>query len=118
MVLFHLLYDCQRTDLNFGNAVGETALALAAAAGNMEVVDLLVYSQPRCNINAQDNLGRTPLMTAALYGQDPVVRLLLAQPVLDWVKCDKEGRTIVEVAKMSPSFIVRRMIRGRARLMT
>jgi ankyrin repeat protein len=111
--LFDLCFECPRTDLNQGNAAGETPLSLASALGCMSFVQPLVNSQPKCDINLQDTLGRTPLMRAAEQGQDHVVKLFLQQFNLDWVRKTAQDQTIVEVARRSPSFTVRRMIRSR-----
>jgi ankyrin repeat protein len=111
--LFDLCFECPRIDLNRGNAAGETPLALSSALGRRSFVQLLVDCQPKCDINLQDTLGRTPLMRAAEHGQDQIVRIFLQQFNLDWVRKTALEQTIVEVAKASPSFIVRRMIRSR-----
>ena len=58
------------------NGVGETALLMAARAGNNEVVRLLV--EYRADVNAADNLQHTALYYAGERGFSEIVELLLA----------------------------------------
>lgn len=117
MALFRVFFDCPRTDLNVGNGAGETALVLACNLNNIDVVAELIASQPRCDINQQDEAGKTGLMHAINSGAHRAVKLYLEQPTLDWVRLDKEGKSVVDHATTSPSYIVRRIVRGRDRLL-
>lgn len=117
MELFHMFYDCKRTDLNCPNGAGDRPLGMACSVPyQMEVVDLLVHTPDRCDINAANATGKTPIMLASMSGLDEGVQLFMKQQTLDWRKTDKEGKTIVDIAKTSPSFLVCRMVRGRHKL--
>lgn len=117
MVLFHTFFDCMRTDPNVGNATGVTTLALAAYMGNTEVVRLLLAAPQRCNLNAADVLGESALMCAVRAGHVDIVKAFLELPELNWVHKDAEGLDVVARAQRSPNFVVRRIIRGRHRLL-
>ena len=55
----------------------QTLLSLAAAAGHLTVVKLLLtYENVR--VNTKDKDGRTPLCLAAAEGHEAVVQLLLS----------------------------------------
>jgi len=53
---------------------GRTALHLAAAHGNLEVIQFL--AEEGCNLTAVDRFGRTPLFEAALNQQTECITLL------------------------------------------
>ncbi|XP_019642308.1 PREDICTED: dynein heavy chain 12, axonemal-like [Branchiostoma belcheri] len=55
---------------------GRTPLHLAAAAGNADVLRLLVDAES-CPVDPQDREGDTPLLTAAFKGHEECVKVLL-----------------------------------------
>lgn len=64
-------------DPNRPDALGNTALHVAAINGSNHVIQLLLAKG--ANIEAKNNLGHTPLWEAATSGQEETVRLLLQQ---------------------------------------
>ena len=70
-------------DVNARNAQGLTLLAIAARAGNVDLMQTLLNAG--ADIEARDNSGRTPLMHAATSKCAQAVRLLL----------DREARVAV-----------------------
>ena len=64
-------------DVNSTNSFGETALHLAAANGNLEIVKLLIEKYG-ANINAKTIRGTTPLMTAMQERSEEIANYLLA----------------------------------------
>ena len=57
--------------------VGETALHVAIAEGNLEAARLLL--QHNADVNARDHSGKPPLHNAAIGGKVEVVKFLLAK---------------------------------------
>lgn len=62
-------------DINAKNALGETALHLAAHGGHPETVELLLAK--KAEINAVDKEGNTALMLACYFRQTDVISVLL-----------------------------------------
>lgn len=61
--------------MGLASAVEQTALHLAAKAGEANVVQLLL--DERANVNARTHHDETPLMEAADHGHDAVAELLI-----------------------------------------
>jgi ankyrin repeat protein len=62
------------TDVNARDRYGQTALMLAAHAGNLEVVEILIAH--RANLNITAKFGLSALMLALVAGHPEVARLL------------------------------------------
>ncbi len=83
---------------------GRTLLMRASAAGNVELVELLVEHS---DVNALDDRGRTALMRAGQAGHPGVVRLLLERGAERGARGD-DGATALELARTEE---VRRLLR-------
>ncbi len=66
----------QGVDVNEKNKSGNTALMIAAANGNTEMLEILIY-MAKANVNIQDCYGNTPLMWAVVKGYKEVVNILI-----------------------------------------
>ena len=67
--------NIQSFNIDDKNEWGETALHIAARAGNAEMVKLLVQ-EGGANVETSDRKNRTPLMIAKARGNDEIVKLL------------------------------------------
>jgi hypothetical protein len=74
------------------NGYGGNPLETAAAAGNKDIVKLLLETKG-IDPNKADKAGKTPLTRAALGGYTDVVKLLLTAKGVDPDKEDDEGKT-------------------------
>jgi ankyrin repeat protein len=84
-------------DVNVSNPVGRTGLHLAAEAGAIESLQLLL-AHPNVRVDAVDNDGSTALHLAARQNNWEIVRILLAVKP-EGVNCrDREGKTALIVA--------------------
>eukprot|EP01083_Nonionella_stella_P128373 388998_1 len=90
-----LLSTCE-TDVNENNATGQTALYVAAAKGDTEVVTILIGNS-NIDVNKESN-SQTPLFAAARDGHVEVVRLL-ANPQVDVNKPNECGVTPLSAAE-------------------
>ena len=61
-------------EVNATDALGETALIMAARAGNEDIVKTLIKA--RANVNAKDAEGRTALSSAHQLGYTGISQLL------------------------------------------
>ncbi|XP_050532673.1 ankyrin repeat domain-containing protein 6-like isoform X2 [Daktulosphaira vitifoliae] len=83
-------------DVNSQDAVGYSAIQIAAAEGNLDVLRLLL--RHRAEVNLHDSVyGDTPLHTSARYGHAGVFRILLS------AQCkvseqNKNGDTVLHIA--------------------
>jgi ankyrin repeat protein len=68
---------CHKVDVDAVSSDGKTALMLAAAASNVEVMQLLCLWRPSANLKMLDNEGHSPLKFAADAGHVSIVQLLL-----------------------------------------
>ncbi len=75
---------------------GQTALMLAARAGDLCLMDLLIRSGVQ--LDKQDGRGETALMKAAYYGQTMAVDLLLARGADVHIR-SHDGDTAAEMAR-------------------
>ena len=75
---------------------GRTPLLLAAIAGELDVVKVLVDNG--ADVNARDNVGTMPLMWAAFMGELEVIKFLMDKGA-DVNAKDKDGRTPLIFAK-------------------
>jgi ankyrin repeat protein len=78
---------------------GETLLCLAAARGNLAIVNMLL-SRPSINLEAKDGNGRNALMQAAMNGHADVVRRLLELEVFDVNRKDNDNLDMLSAAAM------------------
>ena len=76
---------------------GNPAVVLAAGAGHLGVVELLL-ALPGVRVNEVDQQGWTALHEAAQYGHAPVVEVLLAHPDIRVNKVDQWGWTALHIA--------------------
>lgn len=73
--LEHLLTYMENKDLELENSSSNTALCLAATAGNVKMVKIMAEKN-RALVAITDSEGMTPLYKAALYGNYEVVKYL------------------------------------------
>lgn len=66
----------QGVDVDEKNKSGNTALMIAAANGNTEMLRMLIY-MAKANVNIQDCYGNTPLMWAVVKGYAEIVNILI-----------------------------------------
>ncbi|KAK4102430.1 ankyrin [Parathielavia hyrcaniae] len=91
----------------------QTALMLAAAAGQTDVVNLLCQADP-ASILRQDLRGRDAIMEAALHGHDTVLQILLtyapggAPAAL--ARADVDGNTALHFASSNGNLLVMRTL--------
>jgi ankyrin repeat protein len=71
-----LLMPKYGANVNHADTLGRCPLHLAAAAGNVNVMALLLRT-PGCQVDPQSLGGETPLMRAVQYSRVHAVRLLL-----------------------------------------
>ncbi|KAJ1913056.1 hypothetical protein IWQ60_009374 [Tieghemiomyces parasiticus] len=76
-----------------------TPLHLAIQFATKTTIEFILSLQARDLLNSQDSYGWTALHHAAKTGRTEVVRLLLAQPGIDDLVLDHEGRDPLRVAK-------------------
>lgn len=67
--------DIQRINVSDSSFGGQTALMLAAIAGYIDIVKMLIDAG--ADLNLQNKNGRTALLSAALKGNTNIVRLLI-----------------------------------------
>ena len=82
------------------NQAGQTALAIAALMGNVEIVHLLLAVKS-LNVNSTEKNGDTALMVAANHGHTSVVELLLSDKRVNVNQSDKTGRTALITATLN-----------------
>jgi ankyrin repeat protein len=98
---------------------GYTALGLAASAGNVEVVRILLdataqrAANPSSVVNAKQRGGNTPLTMASAKGRSDIVRLLLAAKA-DVSAADNNGKTALMLALENGHAEVAELLRGAA----
>ena len=99
-------------DVNARSKRGETALADAAAHGDVEAVKLLL--EKGADVNAKDYRGYTPLMQAAQYDRDSpeIIRVLLARGAN--VNAVAEGQTPASIAARRGDTELARLLRDAA----
>lgn len=66
-------------NVNVENGHGQTPLHMAAWAGHLEIIKLLL-AHPDIDVNKQNSLGWTPLYWATVHNKPEVVKLLLDHP--------------------------------------
>ena len=98
-----LLMEQPTLDLNCTDDDGNTALHLAAKAGNVQGVRMLL-ADPRLNsINKKNNEGCTAVMcvinVSMIASIMDVLRELLSSPNVDLDTTDQQGRSLEEVAR-------------------
>ncbi|KAL7613387.1 hypothetical protein Lser_V15G07137 [Lactuca serriola] len=71
----NLITKMQKEDLELKNSSSNTALCLAAAAGNVKIVEIMVKSN-RALVAITGSRGMTPLYMAALFGHYEMVKCL------------------------------------------
>ncbi|XP_061387552.1 homeobox protein 5 [Musca vetustissima] len=101
------LFIQHRADLAIRGPDGHTVLHIAARTGNLELVQLIVYSYKASKnisqflsfINAQDDGGWTAMVWAAELGHTDIVSLLLQQGA-DPNICDNDNNTVLHWAAL------------------
>ncbi|KAH6912646.1 hypothetical protein BKA70DRAFT_1183842 [Coprinopsis sp. MPI-PUGE-AT-0042] len=78
--------------INARSRLGSTALSLAAANGQDEVVRFILV-HPDAEVNTPDGQGELPLILAVSGGHEGVVQALLVSTLVDTNKADRWGRT-------------------------
>jgi ankyrin repeat protein len=103
-------------DVNYTNPYGETALHIAVANGNFDIVKLLVEKYS-ANINAQTIKNTTPLLIALQNDQENIANYILSRnPVLN-VKEEEWGLTEIHHATLRGySEIVKKLIEKKVNL--
>ncbi|XP_023745491.1 uncharacterized protein LOC111893656 isoform X2 [Lactuca sativa] len=71
----YLVSLMEKEDLELQNQIGQTALCLAAMAGNVKIAMILV-NKNNALLNIPDSRGMMPLYMAALFGKHDMVRYL------------------------------------------
>ncbi|XP_023745476.1 uncharacterized protein LOC111893648 isoform X2 [Lactuca sativa] len=71
----YLVSLMEKEDLELQNQKGQTALCLAAIAGNVKIATILV-NKNRALLDIPDSRGMMPLYMAALFGKHDMVRFL------------------------------------------
>ena len=69
------LFSVDGVDVNQVDRDGETALFMAVAQGNRELVEILVDAD--ANVNHSNKWGLTPLFLAVEFGDPSIVRILI-----------------------------------------
>lgn len=104
----------RKANVNARDALGRSALMIAALHGNAAVVDALLDAGADADL--ADTRGTTALMEAARSGAEDVLELLLARsPALDAV--DATGRTALVIAcqsRQAGEALVRRLVEAGA----
>ena len=90
---------------------GENFLTLAAAAGDVHVIDMLQKSG--ANMKHRNRFGRTALMKAAAWGYPDAAAMLLSFDA-DVFERDATGKTAVDWSRLSGSEACRRVVEGEA----
>jgi serine/threonine-protein phosphatase 6 regulatory ankyrin repeat subunit B len=85
-------------DINCSRDNGDTALSIASANGNKQIVDLLLQ-QKDIEVNKQTNYGDTALIIAARKGAYHVVESLLEHPNIEINHCNHKGHSALFEAK-------------------
>ena len=102
-----LLAD-ERLDVSAKNNDGETALHMAAKAGNLDSIHLLLQDR-RTDKYAQDKNGNTPLHVAAQSGKIQAVGLFLLHDRLHASRLNKAGKTPRELGDLAVQRLFDRM---------
>ena len=81
----------QGVDVNLKNDCGNTALMIAAAKGNIEMLGIMIHLG-KADLNSQDCYGHTPLMWAIVKGHLEIVKILINEGAYINIQ-NNEGRT-------------------------
>ncbi|XP_029810860.1 photoreceptor ankyrin repeat protein isoform X2 [Suricata suricatta] len=99
-----LLSRCPFLDVNQQDKEGDTALMLAAQAGHVPLVSLLLNYYPGLDLERRDQRGLTALMKAAIRNRSECVAALLMAGA-DLTAVDPiRGKTALEWALLTDSF--------------
>ena len=85
------------------NSTGYTALHWACCNNRNVAVVRLFCQDRRCTpsvVNIKNNDGMTPLMVAVYYGSREIVKEMEKVEGIDFDTKDKDGETLIEVARM------------------
>ncbi|XP_045869411.1 photoreceptor ankyrin repeat protein [Meles meles] len=107
-----LLSRCPFLDVNQQDKEGDTALMLAAQAGHVPLVSLLLNYYPGLDLERRDQRGLTALMKAAVRNRSECVAALLMAGA-DLTAVDPlRGKTALEWALLTDSFDTVQRIRA------
>ena len=90
--------DRRLVDANEKNIHGQTALHIAAAFGNYEVINVVTNYGRGVDVNEKDNYGNTALHIAAANGKVQVVQSLLWERNIYTELKDSNGNTALHIA--------------------
>ncbi|XP_061780870.1 ankyrin repeat domain-containing protein 26 isoform X2 [Nerophis lumbriciformis] len=93
----------KNNDVNQVDKQNRTALHIACASGNYEVVKFLV--EKKAKLNLYDNQNRTPLMKA-VQGQHDVIVIILLENHAEPNLVDMNGNTALHLASSIPSISI------------
>jgi hypothetical protein len=98
-VVFRLLLDTGKVDINSMDENGQTLLSWAAKGGRLDIVERLLQEKAEVNAVAVGVSGRTALQAAAEGGHLAVVeRLLQEKAEVNAAAADNSGRTALQAA--------------------
>jgi ankyrin repeat protein len=92
--------------INAVNIHGDTAMHLAAAKGNIEVVKTLF--EHNCKLNIRNTLGELPIHKAATQGKANVVEFMLGNKI-GVMEADNRGNTILHLAALHGHYEIVKM---------
>merc|ERR1719487_2762029 len=98
-----------RCDAQATNSEGQTAMFIAAAAGLVDVIDVLVSEGAA--VNHPDSTGRTPLFKAIEGDSLDVARLLVSNHDASASVKDNKGKTLIDVLSRGPKSARRNQMR-------
>lgn len=92
-------------NIDHADEAGWTALHIASAIGNKEIVDLLLNHDPPASVKAVANSGQTPLFMAVSKGHVEIVDILLNSKASPSTK-DRNGTTPLQRASAAGSAVM------------
>jgi ankyrin repeat protein len=99
--LFRRVIDSVKVDINAKDAWGNCLLTLAAVAGHLSLVKLILDPPYNANMNVETKDCWTALSLAAREGHSEVVKMLLEKDGVDMNKANSRGYTPLSLAARS-----------------